>query len=119
MELNPDVPVTLIERRLLGIDHTRLGATLMQAWALPVELVVAAREHHNELYRGEHAAYAQLVLLADQLLRGYDIGEGAAEDPPPLVLTALGLDIDAVLRLTQHVVEDTRGLNGIARQMAG
>ena len=119
VELNPQIPITLVERRLLGIDHTRLGTALLQAWDMPSELVTAVREHHNEQYCEEHAAYAQLVLLSDQLLRGYDIGDGAAEDPPPMVLTALGLDIDAVLRLTQQVVEDAEGLNGVVRQMAG
>lgn len=119
LELNPDVPVTLIERRVLGIDHTQLGSTLMEAWGMPDEVVAAVREHHNELYRDDHAAYANLVMLADQLLRGYDIGEGAREDPPPVILTALGLDIDDVLELTQHVVEDTEGLNGMARMMTG
>jgi HD-like signal output (HDOD) protein/prolyl-tRNA editing enzyme YbaK/EbsC (Cys-tRNA(Pro) deacylase) len=119
VELNPEVLVTLVERRLLGIDHTRLGAALLQAWDMPAELTTAVREHHNEQYSGEHAAYARLVLVADQLLRGYGIGDGAAEDPPPQVLTALGLDLDAVLRLTQQVVEDAGDLNGMARQLAG
>ena len=119
VELNPDVPITLVERRLLGIDHAQLGAQLLQAWDMPPELVVATREHHNEAYSGEHAPYALLLLLSDHLLRGYDIGDGATEDPPPLVLTSLGLDIDAVLRLTQQVVEDAEGLDGMARQLAG
>lgn len=119
VELNPDVPVTLVERRLLGIDHTQLGARLLEAWGMPPQLVVATREHHNEAYSGEHAHYALLLLLSDHLLRGYDIGDGAAEDPPPLVFTSLGLDSEAVLRLTQQVVEDAEGLEGMARQLAG
>jgi HD-like signal output (HDOD) protein/prolyl-tRNA editing enzyme YbaK/EbsC (Cys-tRNA(Pro) deacylase) len=119
VELNPDVPITLIERRLLGIDHPHMGAALLQAWDMPPELVVAVREHHNELYRDEHAAYAQLVLLSDQLLRGYDIGDGAAADPPPLILTALGLDLDAVITLTQQVMDDVDGLNDMTRRLTG
>ncbi len=119
VELNPEVPVPLIERRLLGIDHPQMGAALMRAWEMPEEVVVAVREHHNEQYRGEHAPYANLVLLADQLLRGYDIGDGAREDPPPVILTNLGMDFDEVIQLTQHVVEDVDGLNGMARLLAG
>ena len=119
VELNPEVPITLIERRLLGIAHPELGAILLQAWDMPAELVVAAREHHNELYSGEHAPYAQLVLLTDQLLRGYDIGDGATEDPPPQILTALGLEFDAVIGLTQLVMEDVEGFNSMTRLVAG
>ena len=119
VERNPDVPITLIERRLLGIAHPELGALLLQAWNMPPELVVAAREHHNELYSGEHAPYAQLVLLADQLLRGYDIGDGAAEDPPPQILTALGVDFDSVIAVTEQVMEDVEGFRSMTRLVAG
>lgn len=119
VELNPDVPITLIERRLLGIDHPHMGAALLQAWDMPPELVVAVREHHNEQYRDEHAPYAQLVLLADQLLRGYGIGDGAAADPSPLILTTLGLDLDAVIAITQQVMDDADGLSDMARRLTG
>ena len=119
VELNPEVPITLIERRLLGIDHPRMGAALLQAWNMPAELVVAVREHHNEQYRDEYAPYAQLVLLSDQLLRGHDIGDGAVTDPPPHILTALGLDFDAVSTVTQQVLEDAEGLNDMARRLTG
>jgi HD-like signal output (HDOD) protein/prolyl-tRNA editing enzyme YbaK/EbsC (Cys-tRNA(Pro) deacylase) len=119
VELNPEVPIVLIERRLLGIDHPRMGATLLRAWDMPRELVVAVSEHHNEQYHGEHAHYAQLVLLTDQMLRGHDIGDGAIGDPPPFILTALGLDPDAVASLTRQVLEDAESLDDMARRMAG
>lgn len=117
--LNPKPPITLVERRLLGIDHTQIGARLFDAWAMPMELVVAVAEHHNENYHDEHSPYAHLVLLADQLLRGYDIGDGANEDPPPRVLTLLGMNFEDVLRVTQRVLDDVDGLDTMARQLAG
>ncbi len=119
VELNPDIPVTLIEKRLLGIDHCEMGAVLLASWGLPEEIIIAAQAHHNEQYSGRHAHYAHLVLLADQLLRSYDMGDGALEDPPTGILNTLGLSLDDVLRLTQHVVEDVERLNGMAQQLTG
>lgn len=118
VELNPDVPITLVERRLLGTDHTRLGARLMEAWDMPEELRVVVAEHHNESYRDAHAPYANLVMLADQLIRAYDLGDGATEDPPPVILTALGLEFEQVLRVTQRVMDGADGLNTMADQLA-
>lgn len=115
---NPQVPVTLIERRVLGVEHTQIGAWLMASWNMPEAVVVSCREHHNEFYAGDHADYAQLILCVDHLLRAHGIGEGSDAVPPAGILTALGLDIDKAQRLTQRLLESREALDAMARQLA-
>lgn len=116
---NPRVPVLLIEKRILGIEHTQLGAWLMRAWEMPEEVYVTALEHHNEYYRGPHASYANLVLLADHLLKGHFVSDAAAAEPPPVILTALGLDADKVVEVMQKLLEGSRsGLDAMIRDAA-
>lgn len=115
---NPQVPVALIERRVLGVEHTQIGAWLMQAWNMPEAVIVSCREHHNEHYTGPCAEYAQLMLCVDHLLRAHGIGEGNDAEPPPGILTALGLDLDRAQSLTERLLESREALDAMARQLA-
>jgi putative nucleotidyltransferase with HDIG domain len=54
------------ERRHLSLDHTSLGATLIDRWGLPQSLANAVAEHHNSEAAGEMAT---LVRLADMIAR--------------------------------------------------
>ena len=116
---NPSVPVTLIEKRILGVEHTQIGTWLLRHWDMPEEVCVTTQEHHNEYYRGPHASYANLVLLADHLLKGSFISDAAAAEPPPVILTALGLDEERVMEVTRKVLDESRtGLDEMARAIA-
>jgi HD-like signal output (HDOD) protein len=115
---NPHIPVRLIERRILGVDHTEMGGWLMEAWDMPAAITTSVREHHNELYDGEHALYAQLVFLVDQLLRAHNIGEGLDGEPSSMVLNALGLDRATAEEMTLRVLESSDALDSLARQLA-
>ena len=116
---NPEIPVILIEKRVLGVEHTQLGAALMRSWDMPDEVCVAALEHHNEYYRGPHASYANLVLLTDHLLKGQFVSDAASAVPPPVILTALGLDADQVVQVLQKLLEDSQtGLDEMVRDAA-
>lgn len=118
--VNPEVPVTLIEKRLLGFEHTQLGSWVLEHWTLPAETIVAAREHHNEYYRGEHSTYANLVLLAEHLLKGHGVSDAAAAEPPTTIYTALGLDKGKVHEVLARVLEHgAYGLDDMARALAG
>lgn len=115
---NPQIPVALIERRVLGVEHTELGAWLMSAWNMPEAVIVSCREHHNEFYAGEGAEYAQLMLCVDHLLRAHGIGEGTDGEPPAAILTALGLDLETARQLTGKLLESCDALDAMARQLA-
>lgn len=116
---NPKVPVALIEKRVLGVEHTQIGSWLMQGWKMPEEVIATAQEHHNEYYRGPHATYANLVLLADHLLKRHQQSDAAGNEAPPVILTALGLDAGKVAEVTAKVLGESRpGLDEMASIMA-
>lgn len=116
---NPATPVMLIEKRLLGFEHTQLGAWVLEHWTLPPETVIGAREHHNEYYQGEHAVYAHLVLLAEHLLKARHASDAASAEPPAHVLTTLGLGRDKAFEVTDRVLEHgAAGLDDMARALS-
>lgn len=116
---NPGTPVTLIEKRLLGFEHTQLAAWVLEHWGLPWEAIVSTREHHNEYYGGEHAVYANLVLLAEHLLKNRQFSDAAATEPPATIFTTLGLDKGKVYDVLDRVLEHgIPGLDDMARTLS-
>ena len=114
----PDQAVDLIEHEVLGTDHGQIGAWLMQAWSLPEEVVIAAREHHNEHYQGPHAIFPQLVLVADRLLKAQGIGDAPSGDLPQALLDSLEIGEYQVMSLTNKIFDGGEGLEAMARQFA-
>lgn len=107
-----------IERDYLGVTHGELGYWLLKAWGLPQELVLSAREHHNEAYQGPHVVYVQLAQLSDHLLDAYEAGELTDDRLPGELLQALGLEPQQVIRVMTRVLESDAELNEMVRRMA-
>lgn len=115
---NPEVPVETVEKYLLGVGHDQIGAWLLAAWGLPEELVTAARHHHDEHYWGDHAFYAQLVLIADRLLARLGLGTTTRTDLPAFSLQMLGLDEEQVLAASEALWAGNNELDELARLVA-
>jgi len=114
----PKRAVVDIEKEVLGVDHTRIGAWLLKAWRMPDEIVVATREHHNEYYQGPHAVYSQLVMLSDLLLKQYDISNDGPAEIPDSIMQMLELGEYQVAAISRQVLGDSTGLNSMAMQLS-
>ncbi|MEZ4220927.1 MAG: HDOD domain-containing protein [Polyangiaceae bacterium] len=72
-EVDWDAKHTLadVERAMLGIDHTIVGAKAAQAWKLPQAITTVIREHHHYATNGAppltetHAGLTRAVQIAD------------------------------------------------------
>ncbi|MBI5040562.1 MAG: HDOD domain-containing protein [Gammaproteobacteria bacterium] len=118
LDANPGVPVETIEKYVLGVGHDQIGAWLLAAWGLPEELVTAARHHHDENYWGDHAAYSQLVLIADRLLARCGLGTTTVTELPTTSLEKLGLDAAKVIAASEALWAGNIELDELARMVA-
>jgi HD-like signal output (HDOD) protein len=114
---NPTVPVIDLERRLFMTDHTEIGMWLMSKWNMPEEVITAVHKHHDEQYRGEHAIYANLALLADRLLQRLGMGDAGSEELPSALLDALGLQEVDLMAAVQRLLEARSDLDNLASHM--
>ena len=64
------------EYTVLGIDHAEAGALLLERWNLPLELVEAARWHHQPAAVTGDTLLVDLVHVADQLSSESGMGAG-------------------------------------------
>ncbi len=124
---NPETPVTAIEKRVLCMGqardvlcmgHPSIGAWLTHSWKLPDEVTVTVCEHHNEDYDGEYAAYPNLVLVANRLLRRHGIGDEIPEPPPEALLARLGLAPERTEEILETLMASGLSLDVIARYLA-
>lgn len=64
------------ERQVLGIDHAEVGALLLEAWNVPVNIIDVVRWHHDP-DRGAGDRYAvDLVHIASHLSTGFGLSGG-------------------------------------------
>lgn len=124
---HPESPVTALEKCVLGMGqaqnllemgHAQIGSWLMQSWQMPEEIIITLREHHNPAYAGDHAVFPHLIMVADHVLKGRDIGDAPDAGLPPVSLETIGLEEETVLEIADQLFEDCTSLDIMARQLA-
>jgi HD-like signal output (HDOD) protein/prolyl-tRNA editing enzyme YbaK/EbsC (Cys-tRNA(Pro) deacylase) len=117
--LHRDMPIRELEDQLLDVSHVDIGAWLLEEWKLPEQVTVTIREHHNENYQGDYAAYANIVLIASRLLRGQGMGDAENEEIPQAMLDRYGLNREKLDIVLQTTIEEGReALDKMALQLA-
>ena len=118
LAVNNHLPPSLVEQYVLGVGHEFIGAWLLETWRLPRELVAAVRWHHQEDYSQPYAEYANLVLIANRLLRRLDIGDETTEQLPIYILGSLGLDEEQALAALARVRRLSMPLDDLAKVLS-
>jgi len=114
----PDETVTTHEKNVLGVNHTEIGAWLMQAWNMPTEIITSIREHHNENYSGVDEQYVHLTLISDRLLKIKALGDAENTELPTTILKKYGLDENQLLTCLENLIEGSTELDTIASTLA-
>ncbi len=127
VELNPQIPVLEFEplitsSKRIGVmpvnSHAQVAAALLESWGFPDEVVTAVQFHHDDLYEEDNATYANLILVADHLLKAHNIGDAISDEPPQYILERLKLKLDRVEGITLQLLEDSDDLDALIRGMA-
>lgn len=114
LTVNRHLPLDVVERYVLGIAHWQIGAWLMQAWAMPEEVIAAVRWHHNEDCTQPHAEYSNLVLIANRLLHQVGLSEEPNHRLPTLAMFTLGLSREQALEALARVRMSAPDLDALA-----
>lgn len=117
IEANPYISVDDIEFYVLGVTHEEIGAWLMKNWHMPDELVVAVHRHHQEEFWSKHAAYSNIVLVANRMLKRLNIGDAVDKDLPASTLELLSLDTKLVEDAFESLTLEAESLDMMAKQL--
>jgi HD-like signal output (HDOD) protein len=118
LKAKPDLPIIVVERQLLGIDHTELGKMLLTAWHFPEEIIDMAAGHHNLNYAGEHATAVTLIQLTDQLLATHGMSDAASDEVSPELCERLNLQEDALYLAMDDVLAAGDMLDTLAQSFS-
>lgn len=76
-----ELPLRMVEERVLGASHAELGAALAERWSFPEELVSMIRNHDGDFSQG-HPYNEFCVHIADVLASEIDDSELASKPLP-------------------------------------
>lgn len=107
-----------LERETIAVSHVELGLWLMDAWDMPKEIAEAVGEHHNAGHRSDYSVFANLVYIANALLKRHGIGDAESMDIPQALLDRFGLDEEKLELALASVLQGREGLEFMAVKMA-
>lgn len=107
------LPVDVLERSIIGIDHAEVGGALLQRWNLPASLWELVSHHHRPLDAGKATVAAAIIQVADILAGELPLAssdESLAElhsylaaQLPPALFDPLHLDTACLARLREEL----------------
>ncbi len=106
-----DILIADAEFQVLGVTHADVGAWLFEKWNLSKGLVETVRCHHNPALAGETQRFAEIIHVADVLVRAVGFGSGGDRKIPAISDAAwrsLGLvesELDGLLAQTSAEIE--------------
>ena len=106
--LKTQEPLTVVETRLLEIDHEAIGEMIASKWKLNAVITDAICHHHTpQAVQPEHLSLVATVALADFYVCLFDIGYAGNRFPDetllPLLLETCDLEWSAVVGLKAAV----------------
>ena len=114
---NPSLSVVNLENFALGVDHTVLGAWLMNTWSMPKLISDVVYHHHNPCYRGENSQLNLLTYLSDCLLGQMGIGDARNQSCPEDVYSGLQLSAEICDEVQSRLADQLDGLSASAESL--
>lgn len=118
LEVNPEISISEIEKHVLGVTHTQMGAWLLQNWGMPSEVLAAVKWHHEGDYSNEHAVYANLTCLAGRLLKRHNLGDAIEDSMIPAILESLSISETQAEAALEKLLSKREGLDSIVNQLS-
>jgi diguanylate cyclase (GGDEF)-like protein len=104
-----------IERRILDLDHSKLGSAMAEFWRLPSKIVNSISHHHDDISQDSSIDdMSKVVRLAVMVVDFLEKKEGrTTSDLVDIEVTALnwfGIDREKFVVLVESIVEDAGDL---------
>ncbi len=109
LAMEEKISFEVAEKKILGIDHAEVGATLLQEWNLPENVIDVVRWHHepNQLDGDKYVVDLVHVAVQISVSCGLGIGlDGLNYCASPEAISRLGLNNSLLEQATCNMVAD-------------
>jgi putative nucleotidyltransferase with HDIG domain len=92
------ISLHVAEQRIIGADHSLVGAMLVGKWQFPESLADAIRHHHSEI--SPENTVQCCLFVADQISKKLSMGNSGnllVEELPPALVERFGGDMDSII----------------------
>jgi len=92
------VPLHVAEREIIGVDHSVVGAMLVEGWQFPKNLSDTIRHHHDAEF--SNASLHNCLYVANHLSKHSSLNIGdhvVAEELPPAMAERFGGNLDEII----------------------
>jgi len=113
-----EIPLRVLEKKVLGVTHTSAGSLLMKSWSMPKEFSIIMKTHHNSEYTGPHQVYSHISYIANALLKSVDVGDATDVALPAHLLEEYNLTETQLQDMLKIVVQWQENIDHLARQLA-
>ena len=114
--LTEKVPLSQVERSVLGVDHAEVGGELMRRWNLPADVVAAVSNHHNVQGAAPYEQLAAAVHIGDLIAHRFFTRDSTQIDGSSFstaALDTLHLSPDNLPRLLEEVEAEMEKVKGL------
>jgi putative nucleotidyltransferase with HDIG domain len=95
------VPLHIAEQQIIGVDHSEVGAMLVEGWKFPKNLSYAIRSHHKPEFF--NSTLQCCLYVADQLSQHKSLNYSSSnnyeivEELPPALVARFGGNLDEII----------------------
>jgi putative nucleotidyltransferase with HDIG domain len=110
------IPFTEAENRVLGFDHTEIGAKAAEKWKLPQDLIDAIRYHHDASQAKENTQLVACVHLSNIICLMFGIGcgcDGLMCKVDENALKLLGIDEAEFEKISSEVLDSIQSTESL------
>lgn len=115
LEVNQHVNHHHIEQYVLGVSREQISSWLLHSWNMPAQIVTGIRWQQHPGYEGEHAIYANLLYITNQLLREHRIGTQLPQPIPQSLYDELGLTPEIAREAISSVIDKSNYIKTMAK----
>jgi len=115
--LKQELPLEMLEKHVLGVSHTSVGALLMDAWGLPEQFKRVVENHHNDSYQGADEELVHILVLTNVLLKSIQVGDAKDTMLPLHLLEKYNLKEKELMDLLEIVLQWHDNLDHLASQL--
>ena len=111
------VPVHIIEKKILGVSHVKVGTLLMKTWGMPMEYSRIIENHHSYGGKGSLVIYSDMIYLSNCLLKMMDMGDSSDSGLPETMMKKYSISEQELENMLEIIMSWNENLDFLASQL--